>query len=135
LIANFQNLTFQKQFFMKVSFHQNEVKAPSPGKMQLIKLIAIAFFSFLALVFSLTAFAQNITVKGRITNETGQPVPGASVFVKGTTVGVSSNAEGNFEISSASNAALIISSVGYATKEVNVSGQATLNIRLGNPGY
>ena len=116
---------------MKVSFHQNEIKALSPGKMRLIKLIAITFFSFLALVFSLTASAQNITVKGRITNETGQPVPGASVFVKGTTVGVSSNAEGNFEISSPSNAALIISSVGYATKEVNVSGQTTLNVRLG----
>jgi TonB-linked SusC/RagA family outer membrane protein len=115
---------------MKVSFLQNEV-AKITGKVQWMKLSIIALFSLLALVFSLSASAQNITVKGRITNETGQPVPSASVTVKGTTIGASSTAQGNFEISAPSNGTLIISSIGYAPKEVNVNGQTTLNIRLG----
>src|SRR5436190_15789272 len=116
---------------MKVSFRQNEVEAKIRCKVQLVKFSAIALFSLLAVIFSLSASAQNITVKGRITNETGQPVPSASVIVKGATTGVSTTTEGNLEISAPSKGTLIISSIGYAVKEVNVNGQATLNIRLG----
>jgi TonB-linked SusC/RagA family outer membrane protein len=117
---------------MKFSFRQNKVETVFPCKAQLLKLTSIALFSLLALVFSLPAVAQNITVKGRITNETGQPVPSASVSVKGTTAGASSGIDGNFEISAPSKGTLIITSVGYAPKEVSVNGQTTLNIRLGS---
>jgi TonB-linked SusC/RagA family outer membrane protein len=116
---------------MKFSIRQNEVNTLISGKVQSAKIIAIALFSLAGLIFSLTASAQNITVKGRITNETGQAVPSASVTVKGTTTGTTTNAEGNFEISAPSNATLIVSSVGYAAKEISVGGQTTLNVRLG----
>ena len=66
--------------------------------------------------------------------ETGQAVPNASVTVKGTSTGVSSNETGNFEISAPPNGTLIITSVGFAPKEVSINRQSTLNITLGATG-
>jgi TonB-linked SusC/RagA family outer membrane protein len=84
---------------------------------------------FLFMVFH--AVAQNqILVKGRITNETKQPVAGVTVAVKGTTNGVSSNDNGEYQINVASNATLVISAVGYPPVEVKVNGQATHDVSL-----
>jgi TonB-linked SusC/RagA family outer membrane protein len=83
----------------------------------------------LFLVFN--AIAQNaILVKGRITNESNQPVSGVSVGVKGTTQGVSSDNDGQYQISAAPNATLVFSSVGYPPVEVKVNGQAIHNVSL-----
>ncbi len=58
-----------------------------------------------------------ITVRGRIINEKGEPVV-ASIFIKGTSIGASSDNEGYFEISNVEeNAVLIISGVGIETQE------------------
>lgn len=74
-------------------------------------------------------FAQtNIT--GKITNaQTGEPVVNASVVIKGTSIGTASDENGNFHIQANSGVVLIISSIGYADKEVPVTG-STLNIQL-----
>jgi len=71
-------------------------------------------------------------VKGRITGPNNQPISGASIMVKGKNLGTSTNENGEFTIPSPlpSNAVLVISSVGYATKEVPVNGQAELTIAL-----
>jgi TonB-dependent starch-binding outer membrane protein SusC len=98
------------------------------------KMAITAFFLSLTMFCSLFARAQNITVKGRITGETGQGVSNASITVKGTNTGTTSNEEGNFEISSPSNGTLIISSIGFASKEVAVNGQSTLSITLTTAG-
>ena len=67
-------------------------------------------------------FAQNITVKGRVLKDDGQPVQGASVVLKGTNSGTTTDADGNFSISAANGAVIVISSVGYVTQELTVSG-------------
>ena len=69
----------------------------------------------------LPAMAQDITVKGRITNESGEPVARASVLVKGSSAGVNTNDNGSFEINVPSNGTLVISSVGYAQREIKVN--------------
>ncbi len=88
--------------------------------------------AFLALILlGGVAIAQNISVKGTVTDKaTGEPVPFASVVIKGTTTGIATDADGNFTISVAPNGTLVFSSVGYLTEEVAVSARSTVNVAL-----
>lgn len=80
----------------------------------------------IAALFSLQAFAQDRPVSGQIRDENGSGMPGVNVLLKGTNRGTNSNAEGNFSIDVPAGAStLIISSVGYDTKEVPVSPSTT----------
>src|SRR6187402_1332815 len=79
--------------------------------------------------FAILSFAQNLSVKGRVTDDSGLPLSGASVLVKGTTTGTNTDASGNFSISAARGATLVISSLNYQTKEVTVSS-SQLNVSL-----
>src|SRR5688500_2521468 len=116
---------------MKISVTQNQPKSPFtlPLILDAFKTAAITFL--LITIFAIPAIAQNnILVKGRITNETGQPVANASIVVKGSTEGTSTNDAGNFEINAPVNSTLVVTSVGYGTKEISVNNQQTLNISL-----
>jgi TonB-dependent SusC/RagA subfamily outer membrane receptor len=74
---------------------------------------------------------QQTTIQGTITDELGQPLPGASIVEKGTVNGVSSDFDGNYSISFSDNEAiLIISYLGYSTMEVPVNGQNNINAQL-----
>jgi len=69
-------------------------------------------------------------VKGMIINESGEPVPGATVFIKGTGTQVAAGENGLFSLTADSNAHLLITSVNYETQEVPLSGRAQVNVRL-----
>ncbi|AEV99476.1 SusC/RagA family protein [Niastella koreensis] len=87
-------------------------------------LIVCCFFADTA------AFAQN-TVRGKITDQKGAPVPGASITVKGTNTGTNTGMDGSFAIPASKGAVLVISSVTFAVKEVTVGDDnAILNIQL-----
>jgi len=74
---------------------------------------------------------QTRTVTGKVTDSSGAPLPGASVVVKGTTIGVITDSNGNYSISDIpKNANLQFSFVGMKTKEIAVNNQATINIVL-----
>ena len=76
---------------------------------------------------ALVQAADNITVKGTLVDETGEPVMAAAVVLKGhTTIGTASDLDGNFTISVPADAVLIIQSLGYETKEVSVNGKTNL---------
>ncbi len=87
---------------------------------------------FVFCLFSFQNAKAQTTVTGTITDAaTGIPLPGASIVVKGTTNGVSSDFDGNYSIDvSTSTATFVVSYVGYATKEVAFTGSTTLNISL-----
>ncbi len=99
--------------------------------------ISIALFSLLA-VSGITLpvanaapasvqAADNITVRGTLVDENGEPVMAAAVVLKGnTSIGTASDLDGNFTISVPGDAVLIIQSLGYETKEVAVNGKANL---------
>ncbi|RYE26594.1 MAG: TonB-dependent receptor [Sphingobacteriaceae bacterium] len=89
------------------------------------------FFLLQALVFTNTAFAQNQTIRGKITDEKGLGLPGASVAIRGTAVGVSTDTEGNYSISATPANTLVISFIGYVTKNVLVGNQTSINVQLG----
>ena len=69
-------------------------------------------------------------VSGRVVSETGDPLVGVTVRVKGTNVGTVTDIDGNFKIDVPDNGVLIFSFTGFELKEVPVAGQATLTITL-----
>ena len=72
-----------------------------------------------------------ITVNGNIADSNGSPLAGANVVEKGTTNGVTADFDGNFAINlKDNNAVLVVSYIGFATKEVQINGQANLSIIL-----
>lgn len=75
-------------------------------------------------------FAPPLEVKGKITDANGNPLPGASVVIKGSKTGTAADSEGNFSLTVPDNAVLIITAVGYAAQELPVAGRATLDIQL-----
>lgn len=82
------------------------------------------------LLFSVCfAQAQNVTVKGKVSGE-GQPLPGVSVLVKGTSSGVVTDFDGGFELKAKINEVLVFSYVGFATKQVTVKSNAPINVTL-----
>lgn len=88
-------------------------------------LMLLLLFSFDA------AFAQNVTVKGKITDAaTGEALIGVSVQEKGTTNGTQTDVNGLYSIKASKNGILTITYIGYATKSVPVNEQTTLNVSL-----
>jgi TonB-linked SusC/RagA family outer membrane protein len=76
------------------------------------------------------AFAQNVTVKGKIIDNTGQALIGVTVSVKGTTTGTQTDVNGAYSISAPGNSTLRFTYLGFATQEIPVSGQTSINITL-----
>lgn len=96
------------------------------------KRISKAFLTTLVLqVFTIIAFAQNLTIKGHVTDGDGGPVAGASVTIKKTKFGVATDASGNFSISATKGATLVITAVNHADKEIRIENANILNIILG----
>ncbi|WP_164905489.1 TonB-dependent receptor [Flavobacterium sufflavum] len=78
----------------------------------------------------LNAVAAEITIKGKITDEQGSPLPGATVLIKNTNKSTTTDFDGNYTITASETDVLVISYIGYTTKEIVVSGQKTINITL-----
>ena len=76
------------------------------------------------------AFAQGQRVTGTVTDETGTPVIGAAVVVKGTTRGTSTDVAGFYEIAADANATLEFSYLGLQTQEVAVAGRTAIDVVL-----
>jgi hypothetical protein len=94
-----------------------------------MKKFKLIFF-VAALIFSCQlALAQQL-IRGKIVDNAQQPLVGASVVVKGTLRGTSTAVDGTFSIDANRNDLLIISYVGYNTREVQVGDQSTINITL-----
>ena len=77
-----------------------------------------------------TSLAQNITVKGTVTDATGEGVPFASIQVKGTMTGTATDGDGNYSIDVPKSATLVFSSIGYLNQEVAVEGRTIINVIL-----
>ena len=88
-------------------------------------------FFFLSIISCLTLSAQSVAVKGSIVNENGVPLVGVSVSEKGTANGTTSNGSGNFSITVASSASVLVFSYsGYITQE-HAAGQGdNIEIKL-----
>jgi TonB-linked SusC/RagA family outer membrane protein len=86
-----------------------------------------------AIIFSVSpAFSQTgKTIKGTVTDEKNEPLPGVSIVVAGTSVGVMTDAKGNYSLNvSGENAVLKFTSIGYTSKEVRVGTNSTINVNM-----
>lgn len=88
------------------------------------------YITLLALLVSIITFAQGITVKGVVIDETDIPLIGATVQVKGGQAGAATDLDGNFTLTVNKNATLVVSYIGYLTQEVKVQGKNQLTIKL-----
>ena len=82
------------------------------------------------LLFSSTLFAQQREVTGKVTDANGVPVNGASIRVKNARTGTSAAADGSFKINVAPNSTLIISGVGFETREIAVGNEQNFDVSL-----
>lgn len=114
-----------------------------------LRFLILSLSALLSVIgFGDIAFAQNnpgksasgapsnprITIKGRITDDHDEPLPGANVLVKGTSIGTSADADGNYSLtfqrSPGKQDILIYSFIGTESKEYNVSTSTRLNVQL-----
>lgn len=82
------------------------------------------------LLMSVVAFAQN-QVTGHVADATGEPIIGANVTVKGTTVGTITDIDGNFTLEVGStDGTLVVSFIGYKSAEAAIKGKSPINVIL-----
>lgn len=127
----------------------NEVKKTKVGGLNYRHALALALACLIS-PFSLDAFAEGnlvstaiketvfspnqakTTVKGVVKDDTGEPIPGASVMLKGTTTGTITDIDGRFSLTytPGNKAELLVSFVGMGTQTVPINGKSTVNIQL-----
>lgn len=86
--------------------------------------------AFMALCAAFPAFAQTITVKGTVIDKEGEPLIGASVVVKGETLGTATDFDGQFTLQAPSDGTLVVSYVGYETQEIAINGRTEINVTM-----
>jgi TonB-linked SusC/RagA family outer membrane protein len=77
-----------------------------------------------------SGYAQGKTITGVITDASKLPIPGVNVLIKGTQKGVSTDLDGKYAISTPDGATLVISYLGFKTKEIKTNGAGTYNVSL-----
>lgn len=88
-----------------------------------------AILALLVFMYSFASFAQGLQVKGVVTSaDDGQPIPGVSVVVKGTTTGIITDIDGNYSVNAKSNSTLVFSFVGMKTQEIPVNSKTVINV-------
>lgn len=95
-------------------------------KIKLRTLFSVMGVFLLGLGYS---YAQQVQVSGNVSDDAG-PLPGVSVFVKGTNNGTATDFDGNYEITADSDAVLSFSFIGYKDKDVSIGGKTTINVKL-----
>ncbi|MCM1020605.1 MAG: TonB-dependent receptor [Muribaculum sp.] len=93
-----------------------------------MKRICVWLFS---LIFGVaTLAAQSYTLKGDVVDETGDPLLGASVIVKGSAVGASTNIDGQFALIVKNGDVVQVTYIGYLSQELTVTGQNNVTIKM-----
>jgi len=95
-----------------------------------MKFKKLLIFCISSTLFSLFSYAQDITVNGKVVDEAGQPIPGATILIKNTSKGTASDLDGNYEINADPNGILVISYVGYIGKEESINGRSRVDFNL-----
>jgi len=71
---------------------------------------------------------QQVAISGKIKDSKGEPIPGVTVRVEGTTLGTISDSQGNFRLNADANAVLLFTFVGYTPRRIPLNGQLNINV-------
>ena len=96
------------------------------NKLRLLATLLLSAFMLMPLEVS----AQQMSIKGQVTDESGEPVIGAGVTLKGTTRGTITDIDGNYSIDASAGQILVFSSIGYVDQEVTVATSNVVNVVL-----
>jgi TonB-linked SusC/RagA family outer membrane protein len=95
------------------------------------RILTISGLVLLCSFFINNASAQNVAVKGKVTDATtGESLVGVSVAVKGTTTGTQTDVNGAYSISAPPTATLTLTYIGYATQDVAISSRTVIDVKL-----
>lgn len=105
------------------------------GKVNIVRLsigvpLTLILFVACLLIRPIPSLAQDKTIRGHITTDSGDPVIGASVVIKGTKKGTMTNNNGEFSIVVSKSAVLVISSIGHSIREVTVGNDTDIHVKL-----
>jgi TonB-dependent starch-binding outer membrane protein SusC len=101
------------------------------SKMKKNRLLKVVSLIIPLLLFSIWSFGQTITVSGTVTDNAGEPIPGATVMQKETTRGTITGTNGVYTLPDVSpNGVLVFSFVGMKTLEIPVNGQTVISVEL-----
>ncbi len=96
----------------------------------LSRSLRFVMMALVAVAFSVSAWAQNISVTGTVSDVNGEPIIGAYVLVQGTSNGTSTDVDGKYQINVPSNGTLVFTLVGMKDAVVPVNGKAVVNVTL-----
>ncbi|NDP26477.1 MAG: TonB-dependent receptor [Flavobacterium sp.] len=95
-----------------------------------MKLTKLLIFCFLSVLFSVYGQAQDVSIKGKVIDENGLPIPGVTILIKGTTNATSSDMDGNYQIKAASGGTLMYSYMGYSSVQEAIKGRTNITVTL-----
>ena len=98
--------------------------------MALLLLGGTAFQSITSESYAQSVPQQQRTVTGTVVDATGEPVIGANITVKGTTVGTVSDMDGKYSIQASPGSVIQVSYIGYLTQEIVVGNKSVIDVRL-----
>jgi TonB-linked SusC/RagA family outer membrane protein len=127
---------FKYKFFMKKNFFEQSqsgrampVPAQASGGMTK-RMTRILLSLLLCATLPFSVHAQNLNITGTVRDGDGEPVAGTSVVVKGSSVGVITDMNGNYAISASTDATLTFSFLGFTTLDEAVAGRARIDVTL-----
>jgi TonB-linked SusC/RagA family outer membrane protein len=101
------------------------------ARWQLYKKVPLFICLILSLFTAVSAFAQGSQVTGRVTDATGQGLPGVTVKVKESPTNASvTDVNGKYSISAPASSTIVFSFIGYTTQEIRLSGQSVIDVQL-----
>lgn len=90
---------------------------------------SLRIFGALVLAAVLISFIEPVIIKGKVTDEQGQPLAGVTIMLKGSVTGTITDLKGNYQISAGTNdKILVFSFIGYETVEVKIEGRTQINV-------
>ncbi|MBC5839074.1 SusC/RagA family TonB-linked outer membrane protein [Flavobacterium muglaense] len=95
-----------------------------------MKLNKSLIFCFLSVLFAVYGQAQEVSIKGKVIDENGLPIPGVTILTKGSSKATASDMDGAYQIKAASNGTLVFSYIGYASVKENINGRTVINVSL-----
>lgn len=93
-------------------------------------MIERLLFFFALILGSIGTYAQTMEVRGRVTDDRMEPIPGVNVLIKGSTAGTFTDVDGNYTIMTVPDAVLKFSSLGFLDNSVKVGGRTVLDVVL-----
>jgi Ca-activated chloride channel family protein len=92
---------------------------------------SLKIFAILVLSAIIIAFTESVTITGKVTDESGNPLPGVYVMIKGTTRNTVTDQNGNYRITvGTKETALVFSFIGYSSVTEKISGRSVINVTL-----